>query len=86
MCIGTRHFSWPLILGYVIQYVEFMPIFTAFNDIAANSPMEYTTWTDVLTQPQFWLSVIIATGICVLPYYAVHSVWHLLMYPKYLRK
>lgn len=51
MIIGTRHWNWLIIFGYVCQYIEFMPIMVAFNDIAKKTAMYKTTWFNIFHEP-----------------------------------
>ena len=68
---------------YIISFLLFIPITVYLNDIAEGGFMYKTTFSELLHEPPFWLSLLITCAIVTLPYYIVHVIWYVILYPEF---
>ena len=71
---------------YLLSFLLFMPMTVYFNDVLDGSQMYMSTFSEFMHAPSFWLSLTFTCGLVVLPYYAVHCIWHILLYPEFYQQ
>lgn len=81
--ISTRNYTRWLFGFYVLSYLLFFPLVVVLNDFDLGSTMYRSTFTDILTEPQFWLSFILATAVISLPLYLIKSIRYNTIIPEF---
>lgn len=79
--IRSRHITWVILLGYFISITQFMPLVAYFNDIIPGSQMENMTFTEIMLGAPFWLGLTLASVIALLPFFLMHCIWYIFLYP-----
>ena len=69
--VGTRNYTLILVLAYIFSLLCFMPITIFLNEYGEGSMMYRTTFSDVMSQPLYWLIVLVGVTAICMPYFFV---------------
>ncbi|TNV85488.1 hypothetical protein FGO68_gene5841 [Halteria grandinella] len=81
--LGTKNWTFFMFCMFIISFLLFMPLTVFMNNRVPTTYSYMVHFSEGLKSPTFWLTLTITASIVVLPYYAVHCVWNLLMYPEF---
>ena len=81
--IGTKNWTFFIFSMFIISFFIFMPLTVYMNNAVPTTYSYMTHFSETMHSPTFWLSLTVALSIIVLPFYGVHVVWNLLMYPEF---
>lgn len=81
--IRSRNVTWVILIGYFISIAQFMPVVAVCNDYLPGSQQEKMTFSEIMRGAPFWLGLTLSCMISVLPFYIMHCVWYIFLYPQY---
>ena len=69
--VSTKAFNGWIIASYIFSILCFMPITTLLNEYTPSTYMYHTTFSDVLSSPLYWMTIICGTTLVCAPYLAL---------------
>ena len=82
--IGTRNYTWPVVLVYIFSLSCFMPITLLLNEYDPGSNTYRTVFKEIMgDSPLFWFCSLLSTAAICLPIYAAKAYEMVLNSPEY---
>lgn len=92
VALYTKNWTWFLLATYIFSFLLFFPLCTVLLDhlhsgqYFKNGGVLHVFLHDTMSQPQFWLSMILTTAINLLLFYAYKAYYFLIRYPQFNEK
>ena len=80
--LGTRNYTVLLVLAYIFSLLCFMPLTVFLNVATAGAGMYRTTFSDVMSQPIYWMIVAVGVVAICMPYFFVKQFREYFKYPE----